>query len=368
MHSHLRGKPKQKKIVKAKDKKNMKKWNFGIIGAGTIADFHARAINSLPNAVLTGISGSNQNKASELAERYHCKAYANYQQMLDDKDIHIVTIATPSGAHMEPAIEAAKKGKHVICEKPLEISLDRIDRMIEAHAKAGTQLGGIFNYRFNEPVRLIKAVIDENRFGTISYANVEVPWWRTDEYYKSSWRGTWKLDGGGALMNQSIHMVDMLQYLVGPVESLQGYIATAGHAIEVEDVAAAVLKFRNNALGNIYGSTASWPGQFRRLQITGTKGTVVMVENSITMWQFADQSEADEEIRKRFSNIEGGGGVSDPKAIPFELHAKNIEAFIKSLEEGNDFEIHAQEARKAVEIITAIYASAKSGKPYMFKV
>lgn len=343
-----------------------KTWGFGIIGAGTIADFHARAIQSLPNARLIGISGSNDQKVAELAEKYNCKAFQSYQEMLLSDEIEIVTIATPSGAHMEPAVDAAQKGKHVICEKPLDISLERIDKMMEAHAKAGTCLGGIFNYRFNSTIQLLKAAIDEGRFGTIAYASVQVPWWRSDDYYKSSWRGTWKLDGGGALMNQSIHMIDILQYLVGPVESLHAYIATLGHSIEVEDTATASLKFKNNALGHIYGSTASYPGQFRRLEITGTKGTVIMVENSFTVWQFADQSAADAEIINKFSQIEGGGGVSDPKAIPFELHAKNFEAFIKSIEEGKRFEIDATEARKAVEIILAIYSSAKENKTYVF--
>ena len=344
----------------------MKTWNFGIIGSGTIAGFHAKAIESMPNAKLISISGSNYKKTSELAAKYNCKAFTNYEEMLLSDEIEIVTIATPSGAHMEPTIEAARNSKHVICEKPLEISLERIDKMIEAHAKTGTYLGGIFNYRFNDTIRVLKTAVDQERFGAISYAAVEVPWWRNENYYKSNWRGTWKLDGGGALMNQSIHMIDILQHLLGPVSSLQGYIATLGHSIEVEDTAAAVLKFKNNALGTIYGSTASFPGQFRRLEITGTKGTVIMVENSFTAWQFADQTEADAAIIKRYSQIEGGGGVSDPKAIPFELHAKNFEAFIKAIEEGKRFEIEATEARKAVEIILAVYHSARENKPYVF--
>lgn len=344
----------------------MKTWNFGIIGAGTIADFHARAIESLPGARLIGISGSNVKKAAVLAEKYNCKTFASYEEMLLSDEIEIVTIATPSGAHMEPTIAAARNGKHVICEKPLDISVERIDKMIEAHAQAGTYLGGIFNYRFHDTVRALKAAVEQGRFGTITYAAVQVPWWRNEDYYKSSWRGTWKLDGGGALMNQGIHMVDLLQHLVGPIASLQGYIATSGHSIEVEDTATAVLKFKNNALGSIYGTTASFPGQFRRLEITGTKGTVIMVDNSFSVWQFADEKAADAAILKRYSSIEGGGGVSDPKAIPFELHAKNFEAFIQAIEKGIRFEIDADEARKAVEIILAVYRSARENKQVVF--
>ena len=276
---------------------HMKIWRIGIIGAGNIAAFHAKAVLSLENAALAGICGTNTDKVKSLATEYKCKIYDNVTEMLQDQDVDIVVIATPSGAHMEPAIEAAEYKKHVLCEKPLEINLERIDRMIEAHEKHGTRLGGIFNYRFNDAVRVLKGAVDAGRFGTITNASVYVPWWRSDEYYNSSWRGTWKLDGGGALMNQSIHMIDMLQYMVGPVDSLQAYSATLGHPqIEVEDTSVAILKFKNKALGMIYGSTASYPGQFRRIEITGTKGTAIMEENSLKVWQFAEPLEEDKKL------------------------------------------------------------------------
>ena len=344
----------------------MKIWKFGIVGAGLIADFHAKAIQNLENASLIGIYGSNPDKTRRLTEKYNCKTFENLEELLCSVDIEIVVIATPSGVHLEPTIAAAQHGKHVICEKPLEISLERIDKMIEAHHLAGTKLGGIFNYRYHETVKYLKSAIDTGRFGTITYASVHVPWWRSDDYYKDSWHGTLKMDGGGALMNQAIHMIDMLQYLMGPVDSLQAYTVTLGHSIEAEDTGVAVLKFKSNALGVIYGSTASFPGQFRRIEITGTKGTVIQVENSFKVWQFADQTEADQEIFDRFNQIEGGGGVSDPGAIPFEPHAKNISAFIEALEFDKPFEINGQEARKAVEIVLAIYISAREGRPYIF--
>jgi predicted dehydrogenase len=274
----------------------------------------------------------------------------------------VLTIATPSGAHAEPTIAAAEAGKHVICEKPLEVTLERIDAMIEAHEKAGTRLGGIFPYRFNDMMAPLREAINSRRFGVITYAGIYVPWWRTDEYYKDSWHGTWKLDGGGALMNQSIHMVDMLCDLMPPIESLQAYTATLGHKMEAEDAAVAVLRYINGALGVIYGTTASYPGQFRRFEITGTKGTVINVENSITLWQFADERPEDEEIRERFGQIEGGGGVADPAAITHDNHTRNFKAFLDALESGDDFWISGPEARKAVEVILAIYKSAKEQK------
>jgi len=341
----------------------MKTWNFGIVGAGLIADFHARAIGDIPNAKFTACCDKVAERAEALAGKYGAKAYTSYEEMVKSDDVDIVTIATPSGLHMEPTVAAAEAGKHVICEKPLEITLERIDAMIAAHKKAGTRLGGVFPYRFNDMMIPLRDAIESGRFGRITYAGVYVPWWRTDEYYKDSWHGTWKLDGGGALMNQSIHMIDMLCDLMPPIKSVQAHTATLGHEMAAEDTAAAVLQYENGALGIIYGTTASFPGQFRRFEITGTQGTVINVENSITLWEFADKRPEDKEVRKRFMKIEGGGGVADPAAIDYENHTRNFKAFLEALEGDKDFWIDGPEARKAVEVILAIYKSAKEGKP-----
>jgi UDP-N-acetyl-2-amino-2-deoxyglucuronate dehydrogenase len=340
----------------------MKSWKMGIIGAGLIGDFHARAIGDIPNAEFVACCDINLDRAKALGEKYDGRAYGSYEEMLSRADIDIVTIATPSGLHLEPAVAAARAGKHVICEKPLEITLERIDAMIDAHRQAGTRLGGIFPYRFNDLMTPLRHAISTGRFGTITYASVYVPWWRTDAYYKDSWHGTRKLDGGGALMNQSIHMIDMLCDLMSPIESVQAYTATLGHRMETEDTAVAVLRYRTGALGLIYGTTASYPGQFRRFEITGTKGTVINVENSITVWQFADEKPEDEQIRRRFMTIQGGGGVADPAAITHENHTRNFRAFLEALEKEEDFWISGPEARKAVEVILAIYRSAQEGR------
>ena len=341
----------------------MRTWRIGIVGAGMIADFHARAINDIENAELMGFCDSGSGHAKELAEKYSCRVFADYQEMADAEDVDILAIATPSGFHAEPAIAAAKANKHVIGEKPLEVTLERIDAMIDAHQKAGTQLGGIFPYRFNDAMVPLRKAIDSGRFGVITYAGAYVPWWRTDEYYEDSWHGTWKLDGGGALMNQSIHMIDVLCDLMPPVESVQAYAHKLGHPqIEAEDTVAASVRYTGGAVGIIYGTTASWPGQFRRFEITGTKGTVVYLEDSFTVWQFAEETGEDEEIRGRFGEISGGGGVSDPGAIDYENHTRNFKAFIDCLESGGEFFINGAEARRAVELVVAIYESAKEGK------
>lgn len=334
----------------------MGNWNFGIIGAGLIADFHARAIGDIPGASVVGFCDNGSGRANILASKYGARVFEDYQKLISNPDINIIAVATPSGFHLEPTVFAATQGKHVICEKPLEITLDRIDQMIMAHEKSGTYLGGIFPYRYNHSFRVLKKAVTEGRFGKITYAGIQVPWWRDDEYYFDSWHGTWELDGGGALMNQSIHMIDCLLDIMGPVQDVQGYTDHLGHPdIEAEDTAVAILRFKNQALGLIYGTTASYPGQFRSLQITGINGTVIQEEDSFKVWHFREEQEEDDSIRKQFGGIHGGGGVSDPAAIPYENHTRNIVSFLDAIDNNKPFNIDGREARKAVELILRIY-------------
>jgi UDP-N-acetyl-2-amino-2-deoxyglucuronate dehydrogenase len=341
---------------------DQKRFRFGIIGAGVIGDFHAKAIQHIPNAELAYIYGRNIDKTARMAEKYECKACEDYTQMLDDDSVDIVTIATPSGLHYRPVLDAAQAGKHVICEKPLEITLKRIDEMIAAHEKAGTYLGCIFQNRFTEAMAPLKKAVREGRFGTITFAGVFVPWWRKEHYYENSWHGTWELDGGGALMNQSIHMVDMLCDLLGPVESVQAYCDMLGHCdMETEDTAVASLRFQNKALGLIYGSTASYPGQFKRFEITGTKGTVIYLEDSIALWQFSEEEPEDRFILEKYSHRQSDrGGVADPSDISFKHHQANIKAFIDAIASSQQFELDGKKGRKAVELVLAIYESANT--------
>ncbi|MBD3344932.1 MAG: gfo/Idh/MocA family oxidoreductase [Chitinivibrionales bacterium] len=341
----------------------MKTYNFGIVGTGLIADFHAKAIGDIPNAKIAGCYDAVADRTKQFAEKHSCKGFDSLDDMAHSDEIDIITVATPSGAHMEPVIAAAEGGKHAICEKPLEVTLDRVDAMVEAHKKAGTLLGGIFQNRFTDAQKPLRDAIQSGRFGTITYAGVYVPWWRSDEYYTNSWHGSWKLDGGGALMNQSCHMIDMLCDLMPPVESVMAYADNRGHPqIEAEDTAAAALRFKGGALGIIYGTSASFPGQFKRFEISGTKGTVVYLEDSFTVWQFADERPEDATIRKQFGQVDGLGSVDDPAAIKHTNHTRNFRAFIDSLESGNDFVLNGREARKAVQLILAIYESAKERK------
>ena len=335
----------------------MKIYNIGLVGAGAVAALHAEAIRSLPNAKLAGCCDGGSGRAKALAERHQCKVFADYQSLIQSPEVEVVVIATPSGLHLEPTVLAAAHRKPVLCEKPLEITTARIDQMIGAHERAGTQLGCIFNYRYDETVGYIRKALSSKRLGKITYAGVDVPWWRDADYYSGSWKGTKALDGGGALMNQSIHMVDLLQHLMGPVRSLFAYSETLAHEIEVEDTAVVALQFENGALGQIYGSTAAYPGQPRALNIRGNRGTIQQLEDSLAVWSFADTLPEDNAIRERFA-LAGTGGSADPMAIKYGNHAQCIAEFLETLETGHSFSVDGTEARKSVEILEAIYRSS----------
>ena len=340
----------------------MVKYRFGIIGAGNVARFHALAIQDISSATLVGICDSGSGRGQILAREFGATYYPSYEALLNDSSINIVTIATPSGLHLKPTLLAAEKGKHVLCEKPLEITTSRIDEMIQACDVAGVRLGCFFNYRYDPVVAEIKTAIEEKRIGRITHAAVHVPWWRNEAYYQQKWRGTLALDGGGALMNQAIHMIDLLQYLMGPVEKLFAYTATLAHEIEVEDTAVAILRFKSGVLGHIYGSTSSFPGRPRHLEITGSKGTLQQVDENLSIWDFAEKHPVDESIIRKYQNSPSTRGAADPMAISYINHTRNLEAFLTAIDSKQPFEIDGPEARKAVAIIQAIYESQKSGK------
>jgi predicted dehydrogenase len=342
------------------------KHGFGVVGLGLIADFHARAIQAIPKAKLAACFSRDARKAQAFAGKYGCRGYSDMREFLADPDLEIVTICTPSGAHLEPAVAAAEAGRHVICEKPLEITLERCDRIIEACARRRVMLSGIFQSRFQEVSGVIKQAIDAGRFGRLVLGDAYAKWYRSQEYYdKGGWHGTLELDGGGALMNQSIHAIDQLQWFMGPVESVSAYAGTLGHErIEVEDVAVAAVHFKNGAFGVIEGTTAVHPGFLKRIDVNGTRGSAVLEETSLKAWTFAEERAEDEQIRRRFAPREGvQGGAADPAAISFVGHQRQFEQFLDALEAGKSPLTDGPEARKAVEIILAIYRSAREGKP-----
>ncbi|RMG20393.1 MAG: gfo/Idh/MocA family oxidoreductase, partial [Bacteroidetes bacterium] len=237
-----------------------KKWRFAITGLGSIAHFHIRSIRELPNCELAAVCSSSEERAAAVGKQYGVPWYTRHEHMLDEQPIDVLCICTISGRHLEPALAAARKGVHVLTEKPIEISLSRADEMIRACEKAGLQLGCIFQNRFREAYQHMKAAVEQGKIGRLVLGNAYVKWYRDDAYYQSSsWRGTLWGDGGAALINQAIHTIDLLQHLMGPVRGVIGKTATLRHAIEGEDLGLAILSFENGALGTIEGSTAIFP-------------------------------------------------------------------------------------------------------------
>jgi predicted dehydrogenase len=338
----------------------------GIVGCGMISNFHARAFEEIRGAQVVACFDMVAPAADAFAEQTGCTAYHKLNDLLTDPAVNVVTICTPSGAHAEPAVAAAKAGKHVIVEKPLEVTLKRCDRIIRACEDAGVTLSTIFPSRFHESSQLIKKAIDKGRFGRLTMGDAYVKWFRTQEYYDSgAWRGTWKLDGGGALMNQAIHSVDLLTWLMGPVEQVSAYAATLTHErIEVEDVATATLRFANGALGVIEATTAAYPGTLKKIEIHGSAGSAALEEEDIKTWEFARATRGDQALRMRMTGqTASGGGATDPAAIGHHGHTKQFKDVLQAIKKGTAPLIDGYEGRRSVEIILAIYASAQRGRP-----
>ncbi|AEJ60912.1 oxidoreductase domain protein [Spirochaeta thermophila DSM 6578] len=338
---------------------------IGIVGTGGIADKHALAVGQVEGAELVAVMSRSEERAKAFAERHGCRAYTSMSEFLDDPELDIVSICTPSGYHMEPALEAIAAGKHLVVEKPLEITLERCDAIIEAAAQKGVKVMGIFQSRFYDASRVLKETVEKGRFGRLVLGDAYVKWYRSQEYYdRGEWKGTWRFDGGGALMVQAIHAIDLLQWYMGRVDTVQAYAKILGHErIEVEDTAVATLEFENGALGVIEGSTAVYPGFLKRIEISGTEGSAIMEEEDFKAWTFAKEIPEDEEIRRRFSGAtRTQGGAADPGAISLEGHVRQFQAFVDALREGREPPVDGYEARKAVAIILAIYESAKTGR------
>ncbi len=336
---------------------------FGIIGPGTIGRFHAQAVQAMDGGELISIYGRNPETTRAFADDFGIAAHTDLDAFL--AEIDIVTIATPSGAHFEPSLAAIRAGKHVVCEKPLEITTERIDTMIAEAAKHGVTLAAILNRRYHPAMDAFKAAADQQRFGRLTSASCYVKWFRDQAYYDSAaWRGTWALDGGGALMNQSIHTIDALLHLAGPVKSVQASTACLAHEnIEVEDIAIALLEFENGARGVIEGSTCTWSsdGHPARIQLCGTDGSVFLADEAFELWDFREEMPGDAEVRSTLmKGATAGLGANDPKAINYDQHRRNFEEVVQAVAENREPATSAAEARKAVELINAIYRSARS--------
>ncbi len=337
---------------------------FAIIGTGNIAVFHASAIALVAQAQLVAVHSRREKEGFEFASKWGAQYLGDLGALLRRDDIDAVCLTSPSGTHAELGALAARAGKHVLCEKPLDISPQKVDELVDVCEENQVRLGAIFQARFGRGVVALKTAVDEGRFGKMAWASAYVPWYRSQAYYRSAgWRGTWELDGGGALMNQSIHAVDLLLHLAGEVEEVSACCTRALHdELEVEDTAMAWLKFKSGALGVIQGSTACFPGEAKRVELKGSSGSATLVDDRPTLWQFAEERSGDEEVRSWGAETKIGGGASDPNAISIEGHRAQIEDFARAIQEEREAAIPGREGRRAVELICAIYESNKSGQ------
>lgn len=334
---------------------------IGIIGTGTVAAFHAVAIAGIEGARLVGVYSRTKSKADTFAARHQCESYYSQEKMLADKNIELVCICTPSGLHLEAALACIHADKHCLIEKPLEISTERCDQIIECARQGRVHVGVIFQSRFYDAERKIKDAIDNGKIGDIVLADAYVKWHRTPEYYQSSgWRGTKKFDGGGALMNQGIHAVDLLQWLAGPVKSVSAYAANVKHKnIEVEDTIVASLQFASGALGVIECSTAITPGAKRRIEMNGTLGSIILEGDEIVVCHLAGSSTG---IGTHDKHSSISAGATDPADISYVGHQRQIEDMLDAIRHGRPCAITAEEGRKSVRIVEAIYESAQKRK------
>jgi len=339
---------------------------FGIVGTGMIAEFHARAIGEIPGSSIVACLDALPARARAFAAKHGCRAYDDLGAFLRDQEMEVVNVCSPSGAHLDSAIPAAESGRHLIVEKPLEISVARCIRIVEAADRAGVTLSGIFPSRFHGAARELKAAVEAKRFGALAMGSAYVKWWREQSYYSGSgWKGTKAMDGGGALMNQSIHAIDLLLWYMGKARRVTAFTGTVGHSgLEIEDNAAAALEFESGALGAIQGSTATWPGFLKRVEVMGAAGSAVLEEESLVFWRFAQETRADDETRSRYAAVTStGGGASDPSAIGHVGHRLQIEDVIRSIGERRKPLVDGIEATRAVALIEAVYDSAATGRP-----
>jgi predicted dehydrogenase len=352
-------------------KKDPSAIGFAVVGLG-MGRHHCRSIRAAEGAELIAVCDIDAARRERVAQEFGCRAYASIDDLLKDPDVDVVNIAVPTGLHAEIGIKVAQSGRHVICEKPLDVNLEKADALIAACRDHGVKLAAIFQRRLHPLSKRIKEAVDSGRLGTVHYADIHLYWYRTDAYYAGGnppgWRGTFAMDGGGACMNQGIHSIDLLQWIMGGVASVFAKTGTFTHRIEAEDVGTAVVTFRNGALGNITCTTSAYPGLTNDLHIFGSKGSIVVQDEKVVTWRIKrddDDTGAEDEEERQMQAMYSGSATSaaaDPMAIGFDGHTIHVEDMVRAIRENRDPIITGEDARHAVEICVAIQESARTGK------
>jgi UDP-N-acetyl-2-amino-2-deoxyglucuronate dehydrogenase len=320
---------------------------FGIVGTGVIAAIHADAIALLPDARLAAVTDVAAGAGPAFAAARGCAAEPDLGALLARRDVEVVCVCVPSGLHAAIGVQAAKAGKHLVVEKPIDVSLDAADRLIDAARAAGVALTVISQHRFDPGLVELKRLLDDGALGRLVLGEASTKWYRTQAYYDSAgWRGTYAMDGG-SLMNQGVHYVDLLRWCMGPPAEVTAVCSTQGHQIEVEDTALAVVRFASGAVGTIVSSTAAFPGFPQRLEITGTEGTVIVEDGHMVRRALAGAADP----------------AADPAAVEAASHAAQLADLLAAVEGGREPSVSGQSGRDALEIVLAVYESSRAGRP-----
>ncbi|MBQ7335637.1 MAG: Gfo/Idh/MocA family oxidoreductase [Clostridia bacterium] len=332
----------------------MKTVRFGLVGCGVISQVHADSIATIEGAELVGAYDASKEHCAAFAEKNGIRTYSSYSSMLADESIDAVCICTPSGLHADQAVQALRENKHVVLEKPMALTVADAARVCREAEYSHHLITVISQHRFHKDVMRVRELIRSGAFGQLVLCDLSMKYWRDPSYYSNStWRGTFRMDGGGALMNQGIHGVDLIRFLVGDAKLLRGRVKTLVHSIEVEDTAAALVEFDCGALGVIEASTATAPGFSRRIEILGEKGYAVLVDAHLERLRIGDEMLIDQTVAV------DAGTASDPTQLGFEGHLLQLRNFVAAIRGEEDLLITAQDGFAAVRLIEEIYQSSK---------
>jgi predicted dehydrogenase len=330
---------------------------FAVVGCGRIAPRHGGALSEIAhkaNVQLAACCDVIESRAAHFAKTYRCEPYTDYADLLARADIDIVSVCVPSGLHASIGIAAAEAGKHVLVEKPIALTLADADALIAACERAGVTLGVVLQNRFNPPMRDLRALVDSGALGKLYLGNATVRWYRPQEYYEDGWHGTWAMDGG-ALMNQSIHHIDALQWLMGDVDTVYAYTGTLAHRMEAEDVGVVAVRFKNGALGTIEGSTLTYPENLEgSVALFGEHGSVKVGGTALNrkiFWKVRGELEHEREMLTR--------EALDPPSVYGSSHREQLLEMVNAIREGRAPSTHGREARRSLALATAIYESAR---------
>ena len=336
----------------------MEPLGIAIVGCGSVSKVHLAALGQIPEARVCGVWSRSPETTKRCAAEYRVRAYESFQAVCDDPEVKIITLCTPPGFHVDQGLQAVAAGKHLIIETPLDVNYDKGKKLVAACREKGLKLALIYQNRYTKAAQQVKAAIDQGLLGKLILGDAYVKWYRSPEYYASAdWRGSWEIEGGGSLITQAIHSIDLLQWFMGKVKSVSGTIKIATHQIQTEDLGAAVLEFENGALGVIESSTAIVPGFKERLEIHGQKGTIILEGGNIKEWKVEGCNEADYVQPEKVSY-----GRTDSPAISFVNHQAQLAEIIRNISNGKEPEVNGEEGLKSLEIVLGIYQSSQKGQ------